>query len=152
MHNTHDHAGESKGDRHWWLSVEHNAKGHEVIFSFIDFGVGIFRSLENKGPDEPLAGALDYIKKLFPMAQTQVEKLSLILEGKVRLTQTNEYYRGKGLAAVLSDRMCEHILEVGKKPVWAHSSSNLGSMKTALKCGFVQDKINTVIRKNDSGG
>jgi hypothetical protein len=49
-------------------------------------------------------------------------------------------------------RMCEHILEVGKKPVWAHSSSNLGSMKTALKCGFVQDKINTVIRKNDSGG
>ena len=58
----------------------------------------------------------------------------------------------EGLAAVLSDRMCEHILEVGKKPVWAHSSSNLGSMKTALKCGFVQDKINTVIRKNDSGG
>lgn len=66
--------------------------------------------------------------------------------------ETHEDYRGKGLAAVLSDRMCEHILEVGKNPVWAHSSSNLGSMKTALKCGFVQDKINTVIRKNDSGG
>ena len=66
--------------------------------------------------------------------------------------ETHEDYRGKGLAAVLSDRMCEHILEVGKKPVWAHSSSNLGSMKTALKCGFVQDKINTVIRNNDSGG
>ena len=66
--------------------------------------------------------------------------------------ETHEDYRGKGLAAVLSDTMCEHILEIGKKPVWAHSSSNLGSMKTALKCGFVQDKINTVIRKNDSGG
>ena len=88
------------GEKHWWLSVEHNVGAHEVIFSFIDFGVGIFRSLENKGPNEPLSGALEYIKQLFPMAQTQVEKLMLILEGKVRLTQTNEYYRGKGLAKI----------------------------------------------------
>lgn len=100
MHNTHDHAGETKGEKHWWLSVEHKTMEHEVVFSFIDFGVGIFRSLENKGPDEPLAGALEYIKKLFPNAKTQVEKLTLILEGKVKLTQTNEYYRGKGLAKI----------------------------------------------------
>ena len=100
MHNTHDHAGCSKGERHWWLSVEHNAAEHEVTFSFMDFGVGIFRSLENKGPDEPLAGAMDYIRRLFPWAQTQVEKLQLILEGRVQLTQTNEYYRGKGLAKI----------------------------------------------------
>lgn len=102
MHNTHDHAGESKGEKHWWLSVEHNEQNKEVTFSFIDFGVGIFRSLENKGPDEPLSGAMEYIKKLFPWAQTQVQKLQLILEGKVQLTQTNEYYRGKGLAKIYS--------------------------------------------------
>lgn len=100
MHNTHDHAGRFKGEKHWWLSVEHDTKEHEVTFSFIDFGVGIFRSLENKGPNEPLSGALEYMKKLFPMAKTQVEKLELILEGKVKLTQTNEYYRGKGLAKI----------------------------------------------------
>ena len=102
MHNTHDHAGEQKGEKHWWLSVEHDVQNKEVIFSFIDFGVGIFRSLENKGPEEPLYGAMEYIKKLFPLAKSQPQKLQLILEGKVHLTQTNEYYRGKGLAKIYS--------------------------------------------------
>ena len=61
--------------------------------------------------------------------------------------ETHEDYRRKGLASILAGRMCERILEIGKRPVWAHSISNTGSMNTALKCGFVQDKINTVIRK-----
>lgn len=63
--------------------------------------------------------------------------------------ETHEEYRRRGFAAVLADRMCEHIIEIGKKPVWAHSISNKGSMNTALKCGFVQDRINTVIKKKD---
>ena len=61
--------------------------------------------------------------------------------------ETHEDYRRKGLAVILADRMCEDIIEIGKKPVWAHSTSNKGSMNTALKCGFVQNRINTVIRK-----
>ncbi len=61
--------------------------------------------------------------------------------------ETHEDYRKKGLASILAGRMCEHIIEIGKKPVWAHSISNKGSMNTALKCGFVQNRINTVIRK-----
>ena len=64
--------------------------------------------------------------------------------------ETHEDYRMKGLAAILAGRMCERILETGKRPVWAHAISNTGSMNTALKCGFVQDKINTVIRKRNS--
>lgn len=64
--------------------------------------------------------------------------------------ETHEDYRRKGLAAILASKMCERIVETGKRPVWAHSISNKGSMNTALKCGFVQDKINTVIRKNDN--
>ena len=63
--------------------------------------------------------------------------------------ETHEDHRRKGLAAILVNRMCEHITEIGKRPVWAHSISNKGSMRTALKCGFVQDKINTVIRKRN---
>lgn len=100
MHNTYDHAGLTKGDKHWWLSVEHDEENHEVTFSFIDFGVGIFRSLANKGPNEPLYGAWQRILQSFPLATTQVEKLKLILEGTVQLTQYNEYYRGKGLAKI----------------------------------------------------
>lgn len=97
MHNTFDHAGEYKGEKHWWISVEHNEQLHEATFSFIDFGVGIFRSLANKKQGEPLYGALDYIIQHFPMVTTEADRLRLILEGKVKLTQFNEYYRGKGL-------------------------------------------------------
>ena len=64
--------------------------------------------------------------------------------------ETHEDYRRKGLAVILVGRMCERTLEIKKRPVWAHSISNMGSMNTALKCGFVQNKINTVIRKRSS--
>lgn len=100
MHNTYDHAGMSKGDKHWWLSVEHDQVNKEVIFSFIDFGVGIFRSLRNKGPQEPLYGVWQKIIEKYPLATSQVEKLKLILEGQIQLSQTNDYYRGKGLAKI----------------------------------------------------
>lgn len=100
MHNTFDHAGTTKGDKHWWLSVEQDDDLHEVTISFIDFGVGIFRSLQNKGTNEPLYGALQWLIKNFPLAQSQPEKLKLILEGKLQLTQSNEYFRGKGLAKI----------------------------------------------------
>ena len=63
--------------------------------------------------------------------------------------ETHEDYRRKGLAAILAGRMCGHIAEIGKNPVWACSTANKGSMNTALKCGFVQDRVTTVIRKSD---
>ncbi len=62
--------------------------------------------------------------------------------------ETHEDYRKMGLASLLAGRMCDRIVEIGKKPVWAHSISNKGSMNTALKCGFVQSRVNTVIRKS----
>ncbi len=64
--------------------------------------------------------------------------------------ETHEDYRRKGFAAILVNRMCEYITEIGKRPVWAHAISNKGSMNTALKCGFVQERINTIIRKKDT--
>ena len=63
--------------------------------------------------------------------------------------ETHEDYRRNGLAALLTNKMCEHIIEIGKKPVWAHATSNTGSMNTALKCGFVLGKTNTVIKRKD---
>ena len=61
--------------------------------------------------------------------------------------ETVEEYRKYGLASVLADRMCRHILASGKKPVWAHGEANTGSMNTALKCGFVRNRINVMIRR-----
>lgn len=61
--------------------------------------------------------------------------------------ETLPEYRNNGLASALADRMCRHIAASGKKPVWAHGAANAGSMNTALKCGFVMDRINAMIRR-----
>ena len=61
--------------------------------------------------------------------------------------ETDEHYQHKGLAKTLADRMCREVLSIGKKPVWAHAVSNEGSKHTALAVGFVEERINTVIRK-----
>lgn len=102
MHNTFDHAGPDKGSRHWWISVESDSKSKQVTFSFLDYGVGIFRSLKNKKPGEPLYNAYEKLCNLFPFATTDYEKLRLILEDKIKLTQSGAYYRGKGLAKIFS--------------------------------------------------
>ena len=60
--------------------------------------------------------------------------------------ETDENYRHQGLAKVVADRMCREIISQGKKPVWAHAIANEGSKYTALGAGFVEDRINAVIR------
>lgn len=61
--------------------------------------------------------------------------------------ETDEQYRHRGLAKLLAARMCREILSIGKKPVWAHAIANEGSRRTAMACGFVEDRVNTVIRR-----
>ena len=68
MHNTFDHASLQKGEKHWWLSVEHNKKEKCVAFSFIDFGMGIYNSLENKNSTDPMRKAWNTLKSLNPFA------------------------------------------------------------------------------------
>lgn len=145
MHNTHDHAGEYKGEKHWWLSVEHDEKNKVVTFSFIDFGVGIFRSLENKKPGEPLYGAMDYIVQHFPLISTEADRLQLILEGKVRLTQFNEYYRGKGLRNIYLRNKRGHISELAIISNYASFkavSDNYHSIRNEFDGTFISFKMN----------
>ncbi len=61
--------------------------------------------------------------------------------------ETVEAFRHHGLASYLAYRMCEEIIQQGRKPVWAHSETNTGSQKTALSVGFKPSSVNTVIRK-----
>jgi len=63
--------------------------------------------------------------------------------------ETMEPFRGKGYAKALTERMCEETLDQGKQPVWAHAKQNLISGKTARRCGFIQDRTNAVIWKED---
>lgn len=100
MQNTNNHAKIGKeGEKHWWLSVNHIKDEKKVTFSFVDFGVGVFKSLDNKtekskffGWKEKLANAFNY--------SGNVELLKLILEGKLHKTVTDKHFRGKGLPGI----------------------------------------------------
>lgn len=145
MHNTHDHAGEFKGEKHWWISVEHDEQAHEVTFSFIDFGVGIFRSLANKKQGEPLYGALDYIVQHFPLVTTEADRLKLVLEGKVKLTQFNEYYRGRGLRNIYLKHHRNHISDLSIISNYASFKSvndDYHSIKNEFVGTFISFKMN----------
>lgn len=98
--NTYNHAGvESEGKKHWYLSYQHIPAGNKVVYSFVDYGVGIFQSLTKKRPDQRFYG---WFSKLFDKHpfNNNAELLSLILEGKFHATVTKEYYRGKGLPGI----------------------------------------------------
>ena len=60
--------------------------------------------------------------------------------------ETHEDYRKMGLASLLAGRMCDRIVEIGKKPVWAHHAANAGSMHTALALGFRQTHVCCTLR------
>ncbi len=52
--------------------------------------------------------------------------------------ETDERFRGLGLAAAAASRLAEDTVSRGRQPVWACSSENAASVKTAEKIGFVK--------------
>jgi hypothetical protein len=100
MLNTNNHATFGKeGDKHWWLSVNHRKKEKKVCFSFVDYGVGVFKSLENKPEDNKFYGAINKMRSIFGFTNN-AELLKLILNGELHKTVTGAYYRGKGLPGI----------------------------------------------------
>ncbi len=100
MHNTNNHASDIAGEKHWWVSVTHDKKNKTVLFSFIDFGIGIFRSLKEKKPGDKFYECETVFRKCFPWADTNDKQLELILKGELHKTVTKNYYRGKGLPGI----------------------------------------------------
>lgn len=100
MHNTNNHAGHAKGTKHWWLSSSKDEINKTVTLTFLDFGRGIFDSLDNKKTDDIFYGWKDIFFKVFPWADTSEKVLKLILEGQLHKTCTKQYFRGKGLPGI----------------------------------------------------
>ena len=109
MHNTNNHAGRNKGEKHWWISTNKDEVGQTVTISFMDFGRGIFDSLDNKHPDDIFYGWKDIFFKFFPFADTSEKIMKLILEGQLHKTCTKEYFRGKGLPGIYDAFMAGRI-------------------------------------------
>jgi hypothetical protein len=105
MHNTHNHAAEIEGKRHWWLSINQDEENSRVRFVFMDNGVGVFSSLNNKPIESKWYGWQEKLKKVFG-SQTNEQILKLLLEGRVheiaigKSTATGNNFRGKGLPGV----------------------------------------------------
>jgi hypothetical protein len=100
MLNTNNHASVDKeGDKHWWLSVNHRKKENKVTFSFVDYGVGVFNSLDNKQEGTKFYRAINKLKSAFGFSEN-AELLRLILQGELHKTVTGEHYRGKGLPGI----------------------------------------------------
>ena len=59
--------------------------------------------------------------------------------------EVSPLYRGRGIATTLARKMCCEIISQGKRPVWAHAEQNTGSMRTAIRSGFVMKKINRTV-------
>lgn len=100
MQNTNNHADiNKKGEKHWWLSVNHDKQNKKVSFIFIDYGVGIFESLKNKPHANKWFGWFEKIKNRL-MYGGNDEIFKMLLEGSMHLTVTGQHFRGKGLPGI----------------------------------------------------
>ena len=102
MQNTNNHASfDNLGEKHWWLSVDYDKENNKAKFSFIDFGVGIFKSLENKNSGSKFYRIIEKVKNIYKYGNN-AELLKLLLEGEIHKTATGDYYRGKGLPGIVN--------------------------------------------------
>lgn len=89
MSNTHNHAAPKHptDPELWWATVFADAARKRVCFTFVDTGVGIFRSVR-----------LSKVRKLYKVLgiQSDADILREMLHGKVE-SSTGHAYRGKGL-------------------------------------------------------
>lgn len=116
MQNTNNHAGE-RGEKYWWLSLHADQEEEKISFAFVDFGKGIFNSLEGKKENESFYDWQPKMKRVFPQIfdrnkPNRVELLKKIIAGAFHevvgdtscnsghYTVTGEYFRGKGLPGI----------------------------------------------------
>lgn len=151
MHNTNNHAVlDKEGEKHWFLSVQHRKSEGVVSFSFLDFGVGIFESLNKKGKSSKWYEWENLLSGLFTFNNNK-ELLKLILNGDLHRTVTGKVYRGKGLPGIYEAFKRNHFnkLHIISNDVYADiDNNNFLSLKNTFSGTFVywelsSDNFNT---------
>lgn len=100
MLNTNNHASLlTTGDKHWWLSMSYDPVESKCKFSFVDYGVGIFDSLDNKAQGNKFYGVLNKMRSLISTPNNAI-MFEKILKGELHKTATGKEYRGKGLPGI----------------------------------------------------
>lgn len=102
MQNTNNHASRHPGEKFWWINVAKLNGPKRIAFSFIDYGMGIFQSLETKGTDNKWFG---WAKKIIGCCDpsNHPNLLRLMMEGEFHQTVTGKPYRGKGIPGIYKE-------------------------------------------------
>jgi len=145
MQNTNNHADlTGKGKKYWWLSVNHDKHNKKVRFSFVDYGVGIFKSLNSKPKGNKWYGWFEKIKNKLKYGDNK-EILQKLLEGELHLTVTGEHFRGKGLPGIREVLLRNQIsnLHIITNNVFANVENNeYKKLKSNFSGTFVSWEIN----------
>ncbi|UOQ65855.1 hypothetical protein [Hymenobacter volaticus] len=113
MHNTHNHANKKvRGQQNWWLSIIEDNENKVVKFSFVDFGLGIIRNLDNKKQGEKFYNWRKILQELvltkvgtvygrdvfmfgFIYSAFEPEYLRLLLEGSLHKEEKRQKSKNK---------------------------------------------------------
>lgn len=108
MQNTNNHASRKSGEKFWWLSITKEINPKRVCFSFIDYGMGVFRSLATKGTDDKFYGWIERMRSICS-PDNHYEVLNKMMTGEFHKTVTGKSYRGKGIPGIYK--------EIGKRSI-----------------------------------
>lgn len=96
MSNTHNHASlKQQGECRWWLYVYNNPETQSTSYTFIDLGVGIFKSAHIDG----------YVKKILRKTgiTSNLELVDDLLEGKIHSRiEKDRDIRGRGIPQIVN--------------------------------------------------
>lgn len=147
MLNTNNHAAgfDKKGEKHWWLSIQKIENTQRVKFTFVDYGIGIFESLNKKTSTSKWYGWFEKLTQKTPFSGN-TELLNLILNGDFHATVTGKSYRGKGLPGIKEavDRNQISNLFVISNDVYADVSKNIyRKLEKDFSGTFIQWELNS---------
>lgn len=99
MQNTNNHASlTEEGAYHWWATMYPDPIDDKVSFAFIDYGVGIITSLQQKKKGK-FSGMMDTIIQALGLKDNS-DIIKALLDGKIHKNYSSKYNRGKGLPGV----------------------------------------------------
>lgn len=139
MQNTNNHASlEGHGEQHWWTTAIYDRERNTGCFSFIDYGVGILKSLKNDQRNK-FYSVLEKISRIFH-PQSNADLLRLLMTGEIHRTASGEYYRGKGLPGIY--QACEnnnisHLVVISNDTICNFADNSFKLLKNTFSGTFV---------------
>lgn len=145
MQNTNNHASERQGEQYWWTTLKCSRIEKKAMFSFIDYGMGIFKSLERKNKNNSkFFKAMNLIVQ-FIQSNKNDELLKKLLEGDIHKIAEIPYYRGKGLHGVWEachDNAVSNLIIISDNVIANYAKKTFKKIKSNLMGTFIYWELN----------